>query len=345
MADVGELNYVPCSCPAPAGTPHIGTGAPTASDVGQLDCPNCCPYIVFDSPAPGDMGSEAALVFEGHAPEGVGNIQATVTVGGVPTVVFNTSDGFEPGYTGSTAAAGSDGVQVTVSSVFGWPLGELTLTVEVIDDNGATVTADDSWAVVAPDDSDLVAEAQSLVIIQYRYAPKLNAVVAMHAWMAQQVVDCANSVPPLDDTTQATGVNQDVNGEIVGQLRLLGDGTEMTDSEYAVVIGARITRNHAHVDPASYLSYLATFFGAPVTLIDHGGMSITYQVGREPTADELAMLNDDIVARPMGVQVTRQWYDPDYFALEEVSDPGGHGLADDSGGYPGVGGGDLITDF
>lgn len=92
---------------------------------------------------------------------------------------------------------------------------------------------------------------------------------------------------------------------------------------------------------------LELIFSAPVLLWDWGIMNIGYAIGREITPDEISVLQADILPRPMGVVIyPREWYDPaDYFAMAEDTGAGAAGFADDSGGWPGTGGGRLAEEF
>lgn len=187
-----------------------------------------------------------------------------------------------------------------------------------------------SWTVGAS--GPLVDQARSRVLIQYRQSTKLLRAIDSLAFLAQQIVDCANDLPPLDDPDIAGGVNLDVDGEIVGQGRVLSNGDVATDGQYRVLIRAKGARNVARVSSADFLESLVTFFGARVVLVDLGGMSISYVVMRAPTADEIAVLDEDIVPRPMGVKEARSFSagpgyfgwadDPDALGFSEISDGG-----------------------
>lgn len=186
-----------------------------------------------------------------------------------------------------------------------------------------SATTTSSFTVAAPSGA-LVTQARSRVILQYQNSPKLLKEIELHAMIGQQVMDFFATLPPLDDPANASGVNLDVDGEIVGQGRLLSDGTIATDGQYRVLIAMKGARNVARVSSADYLAGLVALFGAPVRLADHGGMAISYVVMREPTADEVSVLDADIVPRPMGVKVTRAWAPAIYFGFAE--DPGASGF-------------------
>lgn len=199
------------------------------------------------------------------------------------------------------------------------------LQILIYSEGGGTesATETESFTVAAPSGA-LVTQARSRVILQYQNSPKLLKEIELHAMIGQQVMDFFATLPPLDDPANASGVNLDVDGEIVGQGRLLSDGTIATDGQYRVLIAMKGARNVARVSSADYLAGLVALFGAPVRLADHGGMAISYVVMREPTADEVSVLDADIVPRPMGVKVTRAWAPAIYFGFAE--DPGASGF-------------------
>jgi hypothetical protein len=201
------------------------------------------------------------------------------------------------------------------------------INVQVYSEGGGTesATTTSSFTVAAPGGA-LVTQARSRVILQYQNSPKLLKEIELHAMIGQQVMDFFASLPPLDDPANATGVNLDVDAEIVGQGRQLSNGDTATDGELRVLIGAKITRNTARVSNADYLASMVRFFGAKVRLDDHGAMALSYVVMREPTADEVAVLDEDIVARPMGVKVSRSWAPSIYFGYAGDPSASGYGV-------------------
>lgn len=326
MADIGDFDFELCQCAEFLPTP--GTLAPGPSDVGDFDFFDCCPVAAIVSPAADeDLDPAAEIVASATSPEGgIANIVITVSFAeGAPVTVFTTSDGFEPGFVGSTAAI-LDGVQVTFHSLAGWPVGTLLAEIDVIDSADAEATGSREWTVapVAPADGapDLVAQALSRVIIQYRSSQKLLQEIRVFVSAVQELVNVAIQISELDDNTIATGVNLDANGDIVGQPRQLSDGDVATDSEYVVLQTAKASRNAANGTPENLLSILTTFLGAQVRLSDHGAMGFSYVVMRQPTADEASVLGD-LLARPMGVKVTRSWAPTVYFGYS--ADPGASG--------------------
>jgi hypothetical protein len=186
-----------------------------------------------------------------------------------------------------------------------------------------------TWTVSAPSGA-YVSQARSRVIVQYRQSQKLLKAIDSMALLGQQIDDVLRVLPTLDDIATAGGVNLDLIGELVGQTRELANGDIASDAQYRVLIGARITRNNGRVSAEDYLETLVTFFGAKVVLSDNGGMAISYTVLRAPTADEIAVLNEDIVARPMGVKVTRSFVSAiPYFGFQ--GDPNAGGFSDHTG--------------
>lgn len=170
---------------------------------------------------------------------------------------------------------------------------------------------------------DYEAQAHSRVLVQYRQSVKLLAFIDSLIDPMQEIDDAALLIPPLDDIDVAGGVNLDVTGELVGQSRVLLNGNIMSDATFRLLIRARITRNHAHATGPELLNILSQVFAAPIRITDYGGMAIGYAIARAVTADEIAILNDGvggtILARPMGVMVTQQFFIPgDYFGFDDT---------------------------
>lgn len=329
---------------APASTPHGDNITAYFKDYTILleSLAPPAPTATIDSPSAGAMDPTAPIVYDAVAPAGFVSTEATVTdFSGLPVLVYSTAGGFAPGYNGTVAAI-TNGFRVTINPPSGaWPSGPLSIHVEVDDSTPASATADRAWTV---DTRDLSAQAAGRVIVQYRASTKLLAEIGAHAAIWQQIKDCLLVIPTLDDNTIATGVNLDVNGQIVGEDRNLSNGDIADDGEYLVMIQARITRNGAITTNPALEDMLANMFGVAVQLTDYGGMSVAYVIFREPTSDEIAVLDEDILARSMGVKVSRSWVPATgYFGFAE--NPNALGFADDSGGYPGTGGGELAVDF
>lgn len=141
--------------------------------------------------------------------------------------------------------------------------------------------------------------------------------------MATSIRETLLAIPPLDDPAGAGGVNLDVTADLVGQSRVRSTGDVSTDAELRVLIGARISRNNARVATADYLRALVQLFDAEVRIGLDTGMSLAYVVMREPTADEITVLNEDIVARPMGVRVSRSFVPDDFFGFAANPDASG----------------------
>src|SRR4029077_20196904 len=71
------------------------------------------------------------------------------------------------------------------------------------------------------------------------------------------------------------------------------------------------------------LAILSGIFSAPVRFDDYGGMAIGYAIGRVGTDEEKTILNGGVVgtilARPMGVMVTQQFFTPgNFFGFDDT---------------------------
>lgn len=202
-------------------------------------------------------------------------------------------------------------------------------------------------------------EAAGYIERQYRDATRLQATIAGVSARAQTLENLLVSIPPLDDPTIATGNAADpigtpgpldVTGDLVGQSRVLSDGTIAPDAKYRTYIGMRIIRNSAHGTDAEFITALRAFFQAatpsPIAFHYHniGHMTIVIEVGTggsgggPPDSDTVALLDGGPVPRAMAVGVLRDWYDPaEYFAFDEDTSAGAAGFGEI--GAPSEGGG------
>lgn len=177
---------------------------------------------------------------------------------------------------------------------------------------------------------DHVTEATGEIASQYSQAARLIATVTAFAAAAQKIEDCAVAIPPLDavvtdNPSSTVNVNLDVTGDLVGQSRVLADGTVETNAVFVTLIELRILRNSSIASSPQYMAAVMAILGStPFRYIDFGGMSVGIELatGAAPSADEIALLSDaGPIPRAMGVGVGREWYDPaEYFAFDD--DPG-----------------------
>lgn len=197
-----------------------------------------------------------------------------------------------------------------------------------------------------PVSQDLVAQGVDRIITQYRGKPKLQATVEATLQPIQELDDGALMIPPFYDLDTAAGVQLDIDGQLVGQSRILVNGSIVNDPQYRLLIRARIARNGSHATGEDFISQLVLIFGVTVQLTDWMGMAIGYAIGRALSSDEIAVLQGDILPKPMGVMINpREWFDiNNFFGMLEDTRPGRAQFADDSGSSP-VGGGKLAVDF
>jgi hypothetical protein len=172
---------------------------------------------------------------------------------------------------------------------------------------------------------DYAEQAETRVATQYRHSTKLLAAFAALAEPIQNIDDTLRLIPPLDDIELATGVNLTVTAQLVGQPRELAQpsGAIATDTVLRLLAKARITRNHSHATGPDILNILFAVFASPIIFHDYGGMHIGYAIARAVTADEAGILNGGlggtILARPMGVMVTQQFFIPGaYFGFDDT---------------------------
>lgn len=182
---------------------------------------------------------------------------------------------------------------------------------------------------------DQTALARARVISQYRNSQKLLATLDALVAHLQDIEDVLTVIPTLDDPAIATGVNLDVTGDLVGQSRLLINGDVVNDTQYRLLIAARIARNTSHGTGPEIIAELETIFGVEVRFSDLGGMAISISVGRIPTADEIAVLQADILPRPMGVKLFTQYHAAGAFGFDDT--PGATTFSENGGASVGTG--------
>lgn len=282
------------------------------------------PVVTVDAPAAGPMDPSATIQVTALDARHVNRLTIELTDStGFTYLAFDGLDesgGKSPFFAAVTPL--STGFQVVITRSTVWPSGTLVATAQATDDAGNSVLATRSWTIgVAPvtatdpevDAEDLAATAASLVIIQYRDSPVLNAVLAMMAALLQEGENALVTMLKLRDYRNVSvpaGVNLDMTGELVGQERQLRDGTVLDDDPLRDAIDMRIERNGSTATNPDLLAALITLFGGGVTIVyrDFGGMSVGFQISRAPLAAEVSILNEDLPPRAMGVEINPRQY-------------------------------------
>ena len=200
-------------------------------------------------------------------------------------------------------------------------------------ESGATLPEDATSPFPNPGDTaqDYDAQAQAEVLEQYKQSTKLKQTVSdlMAGWQA--IEDCVTDIAKLRDPAVATGVNLDGVGELVGQSRVLADGTVSSDSFYRTLIAARIAFNKAIGSSPEFVAALELLvFAGAFRFYDLGGMTVGIEVAGVPNSNQVALLDAGPIPRAMGVGFIRVWYvDANFFGF--LGDPrtglNGFGLA------------------
>lgn len=177
---------------------------------------------------------------------------------------------------------------------------------------------------------DLDAQAASRLAMQYADKPRAVATIALFAEAAQGIEDCLASIPELDDPAVATGVNLDVTGELVGQGRVLSDGTVSSDAFYRTLIAQRILYNRAKATSPEYIAALdALVFPGDFRFYDLGHMTVGIEVEGEPNSNQKALINNGPMPKAAGVGIVKVWFDgANYFAFDEDVDAGASGFGE-----------------
>lgn len=187
---------------------------------------------------------------------------------------------------------------------------------------------------------DLVTTAVSRLISQYQGKPRLTARILAYVYLMQDYANALMLVPLLDDPNQASGVNLEVTASLIGQRRTLTGSYVASDSELRRLINLRIIRNRSIASGPEIIEAMRALLSDStlITYVSPGGMSIDLQIARQPSAFEVAAIHDDLIPRPMGVDLVSSWYVPtNYLGWDDDPDPGAVGpseISDDSiGGY------------
>lgn len=170
-------------------------------------------------------------------------------------------------------------------------------------------------APVAPANGapDLVTQARSRVITQYRAAVKLLAAIDAIIYLFQATSNAAAGIPAFDDIDQAGGVNLDATAELVGQTRVLPGYVTISDDNLRILTRLRIIRNQSTGTAPEIINAMVSLFGNDGTHFNYasrGAMFAEIQSQRQPTALEIAAVQDDLLPRPMGVDLVASWYTP-----------------------------------
>ena len=177
------------------------------------------------------------------------------------------------------------------------------------------VATSDPLALVAPVPGapDLITQGRSRIIQQYKDKPKLAAELDMILSAYQDLANALVLIPQLDDLDFATGVNLTVTAALIGQARVLPNGSTVSDDLLRILAKARILRNRSHGTGEDIIAVAFAIFGVEIRFISFGYMSINVMVGRDPTVDEISALQADILPRPAAVQMTVGSYVPGGF--------------------------------
>jgi len=180
------------------------------------------------------------------------------------------------------------------------------------------------------DAMDYAAEALGHVIAQYRNSPRLMGTVEDLVVNAQAMEEQLVKIPLLDDPAIATGTNLDVTGELVGQGRVLADGTVSSDAFYRTLIAARILRNKSIGSSPEFIAALELLvFAGAFRYFDIGHMSVGIEVAGLPSSNQIALLDAGPIPVAMGVGISRVWFDDaNYFAFEEDVGAGSSGFGE-----------------
>lgn len=206
---------------------------------------------------------------------------------------------------------------------------------EIDPESGATIPDGATAPFPNPAETamDYVAEARGHIIRQYRESPRLVATVEAIAAQGQAMEEQLVLIPPMDDPALAGDVNLDVTGALVGQGRVLANGSVSSDLFYRTLIAARILYNKSIASSPEFIAALELLvFAGAFRYYDLGGMTVGIEVAGEPNPDSIALLDAGPVPVRQAVGVIRGWYvSANFFGFQGDPRPGlnGYGLASD----------------
>jgi len=149
---------------------------------------------------------------------------------------------------------------------------------------------------------DLVSYYSNLLIKQYHDRPR--AVATIEALAEQDLSDLVwMSVRAAFDVDTAAGVQLDTLGKYVGADRKPDGVTELTDTEYRLIIKMKIIKNLSDHTMKSINDYLYLFFGDQIQLKDNKDMTITYWFPLTIIATMTLAVQADLLPRPSGVAI------------------------------------------
>lgn len=166
--------------------------------------------------------------------------------------------------------------------------------------------------------------ALSRLITQYRESTNMRNYIYGLLVEANNLEQTFQDLINLRSISFATGVNLDNIGEIVGQLRQVGDQT-LNDDDYRKFIRAKIVRNYTTGTPEEIISSVIFILDVPQVQYADGGGFITIGIGRQLTPAEINLVqNLGIIPVPAGIDVNYFVYDSqEPFSYRSVANPVG----------------------
>ncbi len=178
---------------------------------------------------------------------------------------------------------------------------------------------------------DLVTTALSRLISKYQGKPRLTARILAFVYLMQDYANALASDPWLNDPDRASGVNLEITAALVGQGRVLSGYFVASDDQLRVLIRMRIIRNRAIGAGPDIIAALATLLNDTtlITYVSPGQMFIDLQMARQPTAFETAVIQGDLIPRPMAVDMPVSWYAIDnYIGWDDDPGAGAVGMSE-----------------
>ena len=154
----------------------------------------------------------------------------------------------------------------------------------------------------------LLSAYQDLITSEHRGKPKYEATVTALLQPVKDIFEIGVYMDDFFDLDEATGAQEDVLGQIVGQSRqmpfeLIATGTNVLDNEdYRTLLKAKIAKNLWKGGIADLEETWQNLFGERIKIKDNQDMTIEVQLTDVPTvAVQELILRGQVVPKPQSV--------------------------------------------
>lgn len=177
---------------------------------------------------------------------------------------------------------------------------------------------------------DHVTQAEKQLVTQYKDSTNLKNYIKTFTTQDNEIEQALFDLLNKRHLDVAEGRQLDVIGRILGLNRIFLGGIQLTDSEYRVLLKAKILKNHTRCTMEQLVEIYVIIFNATIDIRDSPGVMRLY-VGRPLTPNEILYFSviDErgqwLMPKPNGIRLEVYTYDPDnYFGF--FGDPNAKGF-------------------